>query len=48
MSIAFAGVDGNLNVASVDPQNVHAMDFLSGTTGYSSNKVFAPKRQTDT
>lgn len=48
MSIAFGVVDGKLNVASVDPQNLQAMDFLSRKTGYSINAFLAPKSQIDT
>ncbi len=45
MSIAFGLVDGKLNVATVDPQNLQAMDFLARKTGYPINAFLAPKQQ---
>ncbi len=45
VSIAFGVVDGKLNVACVDPQNLQAMDFLSRKTGYLINAFLAPKSQ---
>ena len=32
-SVAFGIVDGKLNVATVDPQNLQAIDFMSRKTG---------------
>lgn len=48
MSIAFGLVDGRLNVATVDPQNLQAMDFLARKTGYPVNPFLAPKQQIET
>ncbi len=45
MSVAFGLVDGKLNVASLDPQNLQAVDFLSRKTGYTINAYMAPKSQ---
>lgn len=45
MSIAFGIVDGKLNVATLDPQNLQAIDFLSRKTGYTINAYMAPKTQ---
>jgi type IV pilus assembly protein PilB len=45
MSVAFGVVDGRLNVATVDPQNLQAIDFLSRKTGYPINAYMAPKSQ---
>lgn len=41
MAVAFGVVDGKLNVATVDPQNLQAIDFLSRKTGYSINAFMA-------
>ena len=46
-SIAFGIVDGKLNVASVDPQNLQAVDFISRRTGYPVSAYLAPKSQID-
>lgn len=46
-SIAFGIVDGKLNVASVDPQNLQAVDFISRKTGYPVSAYLAPKSQID-
>ena len=46
-SIAFGVVDGKLNVATIDPQNLQAIDFLSRKTGYAINAYLAPKNQID-
>lgn len=48
MAVAFGMVDGKLNVAMVDPQNLQAVDFLSRKTGYSINAFLAPTQQIDT
>jgi len=48
MAIAFGVVDGKLNVATVDPQNLQAIDFLSRKTGYSINAFMAPRSQIET
>ncbi len=48
MAVAFGMVDGKLNVAMVDPQNLQAVDFLSRKTGYSINPFLAPTQQIDT
>ncbi len=45
MSVAFGLVDGKLNVATLDPQNLQAVDFLSRKTGYNINAYMAPKSQ---
>ena len=45
MSVAFGVVDGKLNVATIDPQNLQAIDFLSRKTGYPINAYMAPKSQ---
>ena len=45
MSVAFGVVDGRLNVATIDPQNLQAIDFLSRKTGYPINAYMAPKGQ---
>lgn len=45
MAVAFGLVDGRLNVAMLDPQNLQAVDFLSRKTGYSINPYMAPKDQ---
>ncbi len=45
MSVAFGLVDGKLNVASLDPQNLQAVDFLSRKTGYTINAYMASKSQ---
>jgi type IV pilus assembly protein PilB len=45
MAVAFGVVDGKLNVATVDPQNLQAIDFLSRKTGYSVNAFLAPRSQ---
>jgi type IV pilus assembly protein PilB len=45
MSVAFGVVDGKLNVATLDPQNLQAIDFLSRKTGYPINAYMAPKSQ---
>lgn len=44
-SVAFGVVDGKLNVATVDPQNLQAIDYLSRKTGYPINAYLAPKAQ---
>jgi len=46
-SVAFGVVDGKLNVATLDPQNLQAVDFLSRKTGYPINAYMAPKSQID-
>jgi type IV pilus assembly protein PilB len=46
-SVAFGVVDGKLNVATVDPQNLQAIDYLSRKTGYPINAYMAPKSQID-
>jgi len=46
-SVAFGVVDGKLNVATLDPQNLQAIDFLSRKTGYPINAYMAPKSQID-
>ena len=46
-SVAFGVVDGKLNVATVDPQNLQAIDYLSRKTGYPINAFMAPKSQID-
>lgn len=48
MAVAFGLVDGKLNVATVDPQNLQAIDFLSRKTGYSINAFMAPRNQIET
>lgn len=48
MAVAFGMVDGKLNVAMLDPQNLQAVDFLSRKTGYSINAFLAPAHQIDT
>ncbi len=44
-AVAFGLVDGRLNVAMLDPQNLQAVDFLSRKTGYAINPYMAPKDQ---
>ncbi len=46
-SVAFGVVDGKLNVATLDPQNLQAIDFLSRKTGYPINAYMASKSQID-
>lgn len=45
MSVAFGLVEGRLNVAMVDPENLQAIDFLSRKTGYPINAYMAPRDQ---
>lgn len=45
MAIAFGVVDGKLNVAMVDPQNLQAVDFLSRKTGFAISAFMAPSSQ---
>lgn len=44
-AVAFGVVDGKLNVAMADPENLAAIDFLSRKTGYSINAYMAPREQ---
>ncbi len=46
-SVAFGVVDGKLNVATLDPQNLQAIDFLSRKTSYPINAYMASKTQID-
>lgn len=46
-SVAFGVVDGKLNVATLDPQNLQAIDFLSRKTGYAINAYLASKSLID-
>lgn len=46
-AIAFGIVDGKLNIATIDPQNLQAIDFLSRKTSYPINAYMAPKSQID-
>ncbi len=45
MAVAFGLVEGRLNVAMVDPENLQAIDFLSRKTGYPISAYMAPKEQ---
>ncbi len=47
LSVAFGVVDGKLNVATLDPQNLQAIDFLSRKTGYPISAYMASKSQID-
>ena len=47
LSVAFGIVDGKLNVATLDPQNLQAIDYLSRKTGYPINAYMASKSQID-
>lgn len=46
-AVAFGIVDGKLNVATIDPQNLQAIDFLSRKTGYPINAYLSSKAQID-